>query len=147
SLAGFATPSLDVEAEAPRFVASDPGLGKHREQFPDVSKQTCISGRVGSRRAPDGGLIDFCDLFGGRKPENFTMGAGIGQSSIQFPRKSLIQDILDQRGLARTRDSGHADEQTEREFGGDVFEVIVSGAFDYKTFAVAGATGLRRLDS
>src|SRR4029079_11227665 len=54
----LAAPALDVEAEPPRLVATNPRLLRLREQVADVVEDTGVGGRVGPRCPADRGLID-----------------------------------------------------------------------------------------
>src|ERR1044072_7941956 len=54
----FAAPAFNVEAKTPRRVTAQLSLRGLGEQFPDGRKNSCVSSRVGARRAPDGRLID-----------------------------------------------------------------------------------------
>ena len=60
--AGLAAPALDVEGEAPLFVAPGPGFGQEGEKIPDEVEDLGVGGRVAPRGAADGLLVDVDDL-------------------------------------------------------------------------------------
>ena len=49
---------------------------------------------------------------------------------IEVPRQSPVQDVRDQRGLARPGDTGHRHEQPERHLDVEVLEVVLARAHD-----------------
>ncbi len=62
ALARFAAAAGHVEAEAPRLVAAFARLGQHGKQVADGREHLGVRGGIGSRRAPDGRLVDADDL-------------------------------------------------------------------------------------
>ena len=62
ALARLAAAALDVEAEAARLVAAHLRLGRLGEHLADLVEDAGVGGRVGARRAADGGLVDLDDL-------------------------------------------------------------------------------------
>ena len=58
ALAGFATASGDVEAEAAGLVSALARLGQHGKEVANGREDLGVGGRVGARGAADGGLID-----------------------------------------------------------------------------------------
>ena len=59
ALAGLAAAALDVEAEAPGFVAACARLRYRGEDLANGREQAGIGGRIGARRAADRALIDL----------------------------------------------------------------------------------------
>src|ERR1700677_1509153 len=62
ALACLAAAALDVEGKAAGPLAAHSGLGQLREEFADWREEAGIGRGIGSRRAPDGALIDVDDL-------------------------------------------------------------------------------------
>src|SRR5690606_7384948 len=63
ALAGFAAPTLDVEAEAARHVAARARFLRAGEQLAYRRKQPAVGRRVRARRAPDRALADVDDTI------------------------------------------------------------------------------------
>ncbi len=70
ALAGLASAALDVERETPRFVAARARVRERREELAEEGERARVSGRVRSRRPPDGGLIDADDLVDVLEPHD-----------------------------------------------------------------------------
>ena len=56
--------------------------------------------------------------------------ARLVEGAVQLLRQLLVEDLVDQRALARAADAGHGDEQPERERDVHVLQVVVRGADD-----------------
>ena len=125
ALAGLAAAALDVEAEAAGLVAAQLALGRLREELADVVEHAGVGGRVAARRAADGRLVDVDDLVEvlGAVDAVVLAGAQLG-APVEARRHALVQDLVDQRGLAGAGDAGDAGERADRERDVDVLEVV-----------------------
>ena len=145
-LAGLAAPAPHVEREAARLVTAHPGLGHQREQLPHRGEQAHVGGRVGTRGAADRGLVDVDDLVHVLDAADTAMGSGLGFRPVQLAGQGPVQGLVDQRALARPRDTGHAGEHTEGEVHVDLAQVVLASLDDRDRLAVARPPALRRRD-
>src|SRR5690606_8536275 len=83
---------------------------------------------VRTRRAPDRRLIDLNDLVDQFDAVDAVVRARLVAGPIERARKRAIQDLVDERRLARPADAGHGDERAERELHVDVLEVVLARA-------------------
>ena len=67
------------------------------------------------------------------------MRAGSSLRAIELSGQLLIQDFVDERGLARTRNTGHTGQRAERNGKVRVLEVVYRTALDRDALAVAFA--------
>ena len=118
--AGFAAPAPHVEAEAPLLVASCLCVGRLREEVADQVEGAGIGRRVRAGRPADRGLIDGDDLVDPVQAVDAVALAGFDLRAVQHPRRVLVQDLVDERALARTGNTGHAGENACREGHVDV---------------------------
>src|SRR5450759_2908577 len=129
ALTGLAASPLDVEAEAPGLVAAQLALGGLREQLADVVEDARVRGRVAARRAADGRLVDVDDLVEQARAVDALVVAGAQLGAAVEPSgHALVQDLVDQRGLAGARDPGDAGEGRHREGYVDATQVVDPGA-------------------
>src|SRR5271154_4198580 len=104
TLTGLAAPAFDVKAKAPRLVTAFARFWKHGKEFANGGKDSRVRGGIRARRAADGSLIDlnhFVDIFDAK---NFAVRRRSFRGAIQLLRQRAVQDIVHQRGLARTGD-------------------------------------------
>ena len=80
------------------------------------------------------------------QPADRLAGRGGLAGAVQAQGCGLEQRLDGQRGLAAPRHARHADEAAQREFGGDVFQVVAGGLDHGDLLAVALAAGLGDLD-
>ena len=126
----LAAPALHVEAEAARLVAPRPRLLGLGEQVADHVEQTRVGGGVGARRAPDRRLVDGDDLVELLQAVDRAVAAGAPPGAVQAVGDGLVEDVVDERGLARPGDPGHAREHPQRYVDVDVAQVVLAGAED-----------------
>src|SRR5581483_7128390 len=62
TLAGLAASAGNIEREPPGFITALPRFWQHRIQIANLGKAPGVSCGIGSRRAPDGRLIDANDF-------------------------------------------------------------------------------------
>src|SRR5579862_434652 len=146
ALTGFTAAALDVEAETPRLVAALARFRKHGEKLADRREDAGIGGGIGTWGAADGRLVNldnFVYLFG---TEELLVGPGRLLRTVEFLREGAVENVIDQSGLARARDTGDHGEQTERNGDVHVFEIVGGGADDLDGFAVGAAPRGRNSD-
>ena len=123
--AGFAASAFYIEAETPLIISLGLCIRCGSKEIANLIKYTGIGGRVGSGCSSDGGLVDidyFIKLFNAL---NAFMLAGDASGTIQFPRKMLVQDFVDQRTLTGTGYTGDAGENSQRELYINILQVIL----------------------
>src|SRR5690606_1473038 len=128
--ARLAAPALDVEAEAARLVAADLRLRRGGEQLAYVVEDAGVGGGVGARGAADRRLVDVDDLVDQIDAEDAGVAAGHRARAVQLLGQGVVEDVVDQRGLTRTRHARDGGEHAERELHVDAFEVVLTGALD-----------------
>ena len=127
ALAGLAAPALHVEAEPPRPIAPRPRLLGLREQFADGREEAGVGGRIGTRGAPDGALVDvhhLVEVF--ETVYRLVAARRHGGGAVQGAGGNRIQGVVDEGGLAGTGDAGDAGEQPGRHIDGDVLEIVAA---------------------
>ena len=135
----LAAAALDIERETARAVAARLGIRRLGEQVADVVEHARIGRRIGARRASDGRLVDVDDLIQILDADEFVVRAGTGLCTVQLRCQLFVQDFVDERGLARTRNTGHTGERAERNREIRVLEVVHRTALDRDALAVAFA--------
>lgn len=143
ALTGFAAAALDIKAETPRAVTAHFGILCLGEYRADIIEHTGISGRIGARRTANGLLVDTDDLIHKFQPFYPIAFACAGTRTVQLAGKRLIQNFVDEAGLAGAGNAGNANKLSQREFHVDIAQVIFPCTPYSKVIAVAGAAGLR----
>ena len=115
ALARLAAAARLVEAEAPRLVAAHLRLRQLGEQLADQVEDAGVGRRVRQRRVADRVLIDVDDLVDLLQAEDVVVGRAGGAGAVQLAGQRVVQDLVDQRTLARAADAGDGDERAERE--------------------------------
>ena len=148
ALTRFATPTLDVEAEAAGFVAPRAGFRNTGVNFANGREETRVGRGIGSRRAADRALVDLYHAIDVVQSFDAIEMRAAGRSMIELGRNRSKQRVVDQRRFARTRHAGHTGHQSERKLGGDVLEVIGCRAADAQlALRVRGPAGTRYLNA
>ena len=141
ALAGFAAAALDVEAEPAGAVTALLGILGVGEEGADIAEHTGVGGRVGARGAANGRLVNADDLIDPFHTLNFVTLAGAAAGAVERCGQRLIQNFIDQRGLAGTGNTGHADHFAKGKIHRNVLQVVFP-RFDHREhFAVTGAVG------
>ncbi len=139
ALAGLAAAALDVEREAAGLVAARLRLGQAGEPFADRRERAGVGRGVGARRAADRRLVDVDDLVEVLEPlDAVVRGRGLARA-VELARDRLVERVDQQRRLAAAGDAGDAGEQAERDFGGDVLEVVAARVDDLDGAALPAA--------
>ena len=124
--AGIAPSPLDVEGEPTGLVATDLGLAGLREELAHVVEDPGVRRRVGPRGTTDRALVDVDDLVEVLETGHRLVPAGDAARAVELVGQDVVEDVVDQGGLARPGDPGHGDEVAQGE--GDVHpgEVVLA---------------------
>src|SRR6267143_501196 len=142
----LAAATLDVEAEPARLVAAHLRLGHFGEQLADIGEDAGVGGRVRPGRPADRRLVDIDHLVDEAQAGNLAGGAGAVFGAIEVLRQAPVQNVADQRALARAADPGHADQFAQRKVHVNVLQVVFSGSADDEHLPVALAAPRRQWD-
>ncbi len=126
ALARLAAAARLVEAEALGLVAAHLRLGQLGEQLADQVEDAGVGRRVGAGRIADRVLIDVDDLVDVLEAEDVVVSADGDAGAVQLAGQGVVQDLVDQRTLARAADAGDGDEGAEREGDVDVLQVVLA---------------------
>src|SRR5438094_5337213 len=114
ALAGLTPPALDVEREAPRPVAALARLFDLREELANRREQSRVRCGIGARRAPDRTLVDADHLVEMLEPFDLRVGRRLLRAVVEVPSDGVVDRVVDEGRFARSRNAGHAHEQTDR---------------------------------
>ncbi len=123
-------PPLTLNEKRPGPEAARLRLRQHREQLADEGEQPGVGRRVRSRRPADRRLIDLdhlvelLDALDGRVRARF-----VGRA-VEHARERSVENLVDERRLARSADAGDRRQHAERERDVDVLEVVRARALD-----------------
>src|SRR5262249_26143278 len=132
----LAAAALDIEAECRRGVAALLRLDRFGKERANGVIETDVRRRVGPRRPPDGRLIDVDHVADVLAAGELVVVAGQDAAVVEEGIEPLVNDLVDQRALARPRRAGDAHELLERDRNADVLQVILTGAADDDRLAV-----------
>ena len=128
--ADLAAAALDVEREAARLVAARPRLLGLGVQVADLVEQPDVGRRVRPRRAADRRLVDADDLVQVLEAADALVRAGPHPRAVQLVRDRLVEDLVDQRRLARAGHAGDGAEDAQRHLHVDRLQVVLRRALD-----------------
>ena len=103
-------PPLTLNEKRPGLVAADFGFRHAGEQLADRGERAGVGRRVRARRAADRRLVDVDDLVEVFQPDDRVVRARPLLGAVQDLRHAPVEDVGDQRALARAGDAGDADE-------------------------------------
>ena len=134
-------PPLTLNENRPGPEPARLGVGQHREQLADEREQPGVGRRVRPRRAADRRLIDLDHLVdAARCPRCDRARPGSSRGAVELARQRAVEDVVDERRLARAADAGDRGEHAERNRHVDVLEVVrARAADDDLALAVPGA--------
>jgi len=136
--AGGTAPRARVEAEGAGGVLALTRQRRHRKQRAHGIERTHIAGRVGAGRLADGRLVDEVDRAQPVGAQQIVVFAGRVGGQAEVAQQGRVQDVLDQRGLARAAHAGHADQALQRELDVQVLQVVLSRALQDQARRVLG---------
>jgi len=73
-------------------------------------------------------LIDFDDFVDVLGADNFAVRGGRFIGAIELLGERAVKNVVDERGFARARDAGDADQALQRNADVDVLQVMLGGA-------------------
>jgi len=127
ALAGLAAAALDVEREAPGLIAARLGFGEAGEPFADRRERAGIGRGIRARGAADRGLVDVDDLVDMLQALDAVVRSGALAGVVEFARDRPVERVDQQGRLAAAGNAGDAGEQPQRNFRGDVFQIVAAG--------------------
>ena len=143
----LAAASLDIEAKARGRIAALLGLGRRGEEAADVVVETDVRGRVGAGRAADGGLVDVDHIAYVLDPVEAVVRTRQHAAVVEDGVELLVENVVDERALARARGSTDADEDPQGDFDIEVVEVVGAGTADMQVAAVERAALNRHVNA
>ena len=130
ALTRLAAAALHVEREASRPIAANLRLGQLGEELANRREESGVRRRIRARRATDRTLVDVDDLVDVLEARDARVRAGNHARAIEMPRQRAMQNVFDQRRLARAGHAGDRDEQSERNLDVEVAKVVLARALD-----------------
>ncbi len=124
----LAAPALDVEREPARTVPAHLRFGRLREQLADVVEDAGVGGRVRPRCTSDRRLVHADDLVDLLQPGDPGVPTRHQPGTVDLVGQHRVQDVVDERRLARPGQAGDRDELAQREAHGQVAQVVLAGA-------------------
>src|SRR6266481_7532372 len=95
ALASFAAATFHVEAEAAGAVATLARFGERGEEIANGREDSGVGRGIRTRRAADGGLIDFDDFVDLIGAENIAMSGGGLRRAVELLREGAIENVVD----------------------------------------------------
>ena len=132
ALASLAAPAFDVEREAAGLITARAALGQAGKPLTNRREGAGIGRGIAARRAADRRLVDVDDLVEMLDAFDAIVRGRALAGIVQPARQRLVQRIDQQRRLATAGHAGDAGEQAERNFGGDIFEIVAARADDFQ---------------
>ena len=126
----LASAAFDVETEPAGLVAPHFCFGSFSEKGPDFVKHSGVGGGITSGRASNGGLVDVNNLVQLLHAFDSRVEAWDVPGTIEGVRKRAVQNIVHQRGLARSANPGDCHNYPQRDVDRNVLKVVGFGAFD-----------------
>src|SRR5262245_30206688 len=111
ALAGFAAAAFDVETETAGAIAAFARFGKHGKKLADGPEDAGVRSGIRTRRAADGGLVDFDHFIDELNASDFAMGAEGLARAVELLRERAIEDVVYQRRFAGAGDAGDDSKQ------------------------------------
>jgi len=136
-LAGLAASPFHVEREPAGAIAAHPGFRQRGVQRADRAKHVRVRRRVGARRAPDRRLVDIDDLVNVLRAIDRFVCPGLRRCSVQDVCQPLVNDLHEERALARAGYPGERHKRPQRHGHGEVLQVVGAGSLDQQVFAIA----------
>ena len=107
AFACLAASAFDVERETAGLVTTRPRFGQHRVKFAKRREQSGKRRRIRTRRAADRCLVDLDDLVHEIEALDRIVFERFDRRFIDVFVERRIEDFLDQRRFARTRNARH----------------------------------------
>src|SRR4030042_1787725 len=110
-----------VEGKESRFISHRPGFARLTEEVADAVHGLRVGGRDGARRRAQRRLVHHDHLVDEFKPAYFFEPV----RGLAAPAE--VENVVDERALARTRYAGDAGEDPERDPDIDMLQVVLEG--------------------
>ena len=125
-------PPLTLNENRPGLVPARLRFRHRREELADRREEPGVGRRVRARRAADRALVDLDHLVEVLDAVERFVRAGLLPRPLQIHRQPLVERVGDERALARSRNTGDADEGAERERDRDVAQVVLARAAQHQ---------------
>src|SRR6202044_1787621 len=134
TLAGFATTAGNVERKMAGGVAAALGVGCVGEDLADRVERFQVGGRIRTRRAADGRLVDDYDIA------NFSVAFDpiaelLDAASVALGGEGFIEDVVNDRRFTGAADAGDDGESFERNHQIDVLQIMDVRAVEADKFS------------
>ena len=146
TLAVLTASPLDVEGEPALLVAAHLGLGGLGEEGTNLVEDPGVRCRVRPRRPPNRGLVDMNDLVDLLDAGHRLVLARDRPSSVNPVCQRGVENLVDQRRLARTTHSRDNDELAQREGDIHVLQIVLTSALDDQLPSGSGTSARRQRD-
>ena len=123
-------PPLTLKEKRPGLIAAGLGFGQAGEPVADGGEGARIGGGVRARGAADGRLVDVDDLVEMFHAIDAVMLGGRLAGAHELAGQRPVDRVDEQGGFAAAGDAGDAGEDAQRDFGGDILEIVGAGALD-----------------
>ena len=137
ALALFAAPALDVEAESARLVVALDRERRRGEEIPNRVVEPDVRRRIRPAVATDRRLVDAHDLVHVLDAVDAVVIAGQRARVDESLPERLVQNVRDERALARAGRARDRDHLPERNRHGQRLEIVLAGAANDQRLAVA----------
>ena len=108
-----------------------------REYVADLVEHLGVGGGVAARRAADRPLVDVDHLVDVADARHALVRARYVVALVERAAQRRVEDVVDERGLARAGHAGDRDQRLEREVDVDVLQVVLARALDAQLLARA----------
>ena len=144
-MASLAPSALHIEGEATALVASHSGLLGLGKGLPDRVEDLGVGRRIGSRRPSDGALINDNDFIDLRVEQELVVLPWSLAGPVDLLHQSPVESIVDQCGLARSRDSGDGRQDADGNSRIYILQIILPASYEADEGAAFSSAG-RNLD-
>lgn len=140
SLAGVATASGHIEGETAGLVATHTGAGQLGKEIADVVEYADIGGRIGTRGASDGRLVDLDYLVDILDAGDALVGQRTLLGMIEMGVEDGMEGLVDEGALSATAHACNADEESQRNVERYALEVVACCTCENEMLAVLGTS-------
>src|ERR1700722_15617271 len=134
ALASFAAAAGDVEGKMAGGEAAPLGIGRGGKDFADGVEGFEISGRIRTRSAADGRLVND-DHFADVGVAFEAVAKFLDTAARALCGERAVENVVHQRGLAGAADAGYHGERAERDHQVDVLKIVESCTVQAEKFS------------
>ena len=146
ALARLAPPAFHVEREPAGLIAAHLRFLCACEQRADLVEHARVRRRVRARRAADRRLVDVHDLVDPLGALDAIVSARSILRPVQHRGEGAVENVVHERRLARSRDTGHAGEGPERDLHRHALQVVLARVVDRDEVPAPLSAGRRNRD-